>query len=151
MKFPAAGSDTVSVSFADRAGNRNIDQRRPSPSRPSSEDRPKPIDGEHADAGRSRSKGGRYVIPIKGGYRLPKSVAPKLGCTGEIVFTMKKAKRLVSARTTKLNASVQVRQELQRRQEQDRRGEDARDHDPLRAATPGLHRSSAPIRCKVPR
>ena len=45
------------------------------------------------------------MIPIKGGYRLPKSVTPKLGCTGEIVFTMKKAKRLVSARATKLNAA----------------------------------------------
>ena len=51
-----------------------------------------------------KAKGGKYVIPIKGGYQLPKGVAPKLGCTGEILFTMKKAKTLISARSTKLNA-----------------------------------------------
>jgi len=48
--------------------------------------------------------GGKYVIPIKGGYKLPKGVAPRLGCTGEVLFTMKKVKTLISARSTKLDA-----------------------------------------------
>ena len=103
MTFPAAGTDTVSVSFADRAGNRNSASVT-IPVAPKPEDRPKPVT-VNTPAPVVKKQGGRYVIPIKGGYRLPKSVAPKLGCTGEIVFTMKKAKRLVSARTTKLNSA----------------------------------------------
>ena len=102
MTFPSPGSDTVSVSFADRAGNRNSASVT-IPVAPKPEDRPKPVT-TNTPPPVVKQQGGRYVIPIKGGYRLPKSVAPRLGCTGEIVFTMKKGKRLVSARTTKLNS-----------------------------------------------
>ena len=103
MTFPAPGTDTVSVSFSDLAGNRNSVSVTV-PVAPKPEDRPKPVT-VNTPAPVVKSKGGRYVIPIKGGYRLPKNVNAKLGCTGDIVFTMKKAKRLLSARTTKLNTA----------------------------------------------
>ena len=103
MTFPAPGTDTVSVSFSDLAGNRNSVSVIV-PVAPKPEDRPKPVT-VNTPAPVVKSKGGRYVIPIKGGYRLPKNVNAKLGCTGDIVFTMKKAKRLLSARSTKLNTA----------------------------------------------
>ena len=103
MTFPAPGTDTVSVSFSDLAGNRNSVSVTV-PVAPKPEDRPKPVT-VNTPAPVVKKKGGRYVIPIKGGYRLPKNVNAKLGCTGDIVFTMKKAKRLVSARSTKLNTA----------------------------------------------
>ena len=103
MTFPAPGTDTVSVSFSDLAGNRNSASVTV-PVAPKPEDRPKPVT-VNTPAPVVKSKGGRYVIPIKGGYRLPNNVKANLGCTGDIVFTMKKAKRLLSARTTKLNTA----------------------------------------------
>jgi hypothetical protein len=103
MTFPSPGADTVSVSFADLAGNRNSVSVIV-PVAPKPEDRPKPVT-VNTPAPVVKKKGGRYVIPIKGGYRLPPSVQAKLGCKGDIVFTMKKGKRLVSARTTKLKST----------------------------------------------
>ena len=103
LTFPKAGTDTVSVRFADRAGNESSASV-VVPVAPKPEDRPKPVAVDTPKPTIKKAKGGKYVIPIKGGYKLPKGVAPKLGCTGEVLFTMKKVKTLISARSTKLNA-----------------------------------------------
>jgi hypothetical protein len=104
LSFPQAGSDTVSVRFADRAGNEGSASVTV-PVAPKPDDRPKPVAVDTPKPTIKKAKGGKYVIPIKGGYRLPKGVMANLGCAGEVLFTMKKAKTLISARSTKLNAS----------------------------------------------
>ena len=104
LTFPKPGTDTVSVRFADRAGN-DASASVVVPVAPKPEDRPKPVVVDTPKPTIKKAKGGKYVIPIKGGYKLPKGVNPKLGCTGEVLFTLKKAKTLISARSTKLNAT----------------------------------------------
>jgi len=103
LTFPKAGTDTVSVRFADRAGNESSASV-VVPVAPKPADRPKPVAVDTPKPTIRKAKGGKYVIPIKGGYKLPKGVAPRLGCTGEVLFTMKKVKTLISARSTKLDA-----------------------------------------------
>jgi hypothetical protein len=100
--FPQAGTGTIAVSFSDRAGNRATASATV-PVAPTSEDRPKPQVVNTPKPTIKKAKGGKFTIPIKGGYQLPKGVAAGLGCKGEIIFTMKKAKTLISARSTKLD------------------------------------------------
>jgi hypothetical protein len=103
VTFPQAGTGTVTVSFSDRAGNRATASVAV-PVAPTLEDRPKPQVVNTPKPTIKKAKGGKFTIPIKGGYQLPKGVSAGLGCKGEIIFTMKKAKTLIAARSTKLNA-----------------------------------------------
>jgi hypothetical protein len=103
VPFPEPGVDTVAVSFSDNAGNDSSASVRV-PVAPKPEDRPKPATAPGTVTPTiGKAKGGNYTIPIKGGYTLPKNVTAALGCNGEVLFTMKKAKTLISARSTKLN------------------------------------------------
>jgi hypothetical protein len=103
VPFPEAGVDTVSVSFKDNAGNDGYASVTV-PVAPKPEDRPKPTTAPGTVKPTIKpAKGGKFKIPIKGGYTLPKGVTAALGCRGEIIFTMKKAKTLISARSTTLN------------------------------------------------
>jgi hypothetical protein len=103
IPFPEAGVDTVAVRFRDNAGNDGFASVTV-PVAPKPEDRPKPTTAPGTIKPTIKpAKGGKFTIPIKGGYTLPKGVTATLGCKGEIIFTMKKVKTLISARSTTLN------------------------------------------------
>jgi hypothetical protein len=103
IPFPEAGVDTVSVRFKDNAGNEGSASVTV-PVAPKPENRPKPTTAPGTVKPTIKpAKGGKFKIPIKGGYNLPKGVTAALGCQGEVIFTMKKAKTLISARATKLS------------------------------------------------
>ena len=79
-----------------------------------------------------KRKGGYYVIPVKGGYGLPKHVSAALGCKGEVILTIKKGKKLLTARTTALSKTCGYSKKVSVAKAQGRLDEVAEVHDPLR-------------------
>ncbi len=101
VTFPKTGTGELAVTFRDRAANQG-DAETAVAVAPQPADREKPVP-VNTPKPQAKRQGGRIVIPLKGGYKLPPGVAAKLGCAGDIIFTLNKAKTLLSARSTKLN------------------------------------------------
>ena len=101
IPFTAQGDDDLQVSVSDNAGN-DASARLEVGVAPKPSDRPsaQPVP---APAPKIKRQGGYFVIPVKGGYGLPKKVSAAIGCRGDVVLTIKKAKKLLTARTTTLN------------------------------------------------
>jgi hypothetical protein len=99
--FPEQGDNQVQVSVADNAGN-DASATRTVGVAPKPGDRPvaQPVP---APPPTIKRQGGYYVIPVKGGYGLPPKVSAAIGCRGDVIVTIKKAKKLLTARTTTLN------------------------------------------------
>jgi len=103
LSFPHSGPFGLEVAFRDLAGNGGV-ARTTVWVAPKPEDRPQPA-ATPAPPPKLARRGGRYVLPIKGGYRLPPSVPARLGCKGEVVLTIKRARVLMTARATKLDGT----------------------------------------------
>ena len=129
MMFPAPGTDTVSVSFSDLAGNRNSVSVTV-PVAPKPEDRPKPVT-VNTPAPVGQVQGRPLRDPDQGRLPPAQERQAKLGCTGDIVFTMKKAKRLLSARTTKLNTACKYNKSFSVAKSKVGEHQEGRDHRPL--------------------
>jgi hypothetical protein len=109
ITFEQPGENRVFVSFSDTSGN-DGSASMDVPVAPKPEDRPKPTTAPGTTKPTiKKGKGGKFTIPIKGGYTLPKGVTADLGCKGEVLFTMKKAKTLISARSTALSKSCRYK------------------------------------------
>ena len=47
---------------------------------------------------------GKYVLRIKGRFKLPPGLTPEQACNGTMIYTIKRGKRLITARTGKLTS-----------------------------------------------
>jgi len=96
--FAEPGVQTISVRFRDGAGNTGTASQTvtvikavavlPATSKP-----PATI----------RRSGGKLRITVKGRLRLPTGITRQVGCRGNVIATVKKGKRLISARVIKLS------------------------------------------------
>ncbi len=108
LTFPSSGSYTVRLSFRDLAGNVNEATKVVNVSAATPVDsRPLPtfsLSGKGNGATATIS-GGKVKIVVKGKIKVPAGVNAKTACSGTVFLTIKKGKKLLSARNAKLSKS----------------------------------------------
>lgn len=96
--WPAPGLQTVTVRFRDLAGNegsatRTVEVAKGAATLPTTARPPVKI----------RSSGGKLKVTVKGRLRIPAGIPAAQGCRGNVIATVKKGKRLITARVIKLS------------------------------------------------
>ncbi len=70
--------------------------------------------------------GGKVKIVVKGKIKVPAGVNAKAACTGTVLLTIKKGKKLLTARNAKLGKTCTFSKTIEPREEQGRQREEAR-------------------------
>lgn len=96
--WPAPGLQTVTVRFRDLAGNegsatRTVEVAKGAATLPATAKPPVKI----------RTAGGKLKVTVKGKLKIPAGIPAAQGCRGNVIATVKKAKRLITARVIKLS------------------------------------------------
>jgi len=114
LTFPSSGYYTVRLSYRDLAGNSAeatksviVSQTSGSNNTTTLDSRPLPtftLSGK-GNGATAKLVGGKVKIIVKGKIKVPAGVNAKSACSGTVLLTIKKGKKLLSARNAKLSKS----------------------------------------------
>lgn len=95
--WPAPGTQTVTVRFRDLAGNEGSATRTVEVAKGAAV-----LPGTAKPPVKIRRSGGTLKVKVKGRLKIPPGIPAAQGCRGNVIATVKKAKRLITARVIKL-------------------------------------------------